>query len=440
MTEDPATGPSESRVATDTAELFTEDDGSPDIFRKRELLEVGSVPDGDRIVGRDNEIRNLVSNVRPIVRNESPAPTLVFGKTGTGKSLTARHVGNTAKEVGVKRGLDVGVAYVDCAQHNTETQAARATARDLNKEVGEPRNVPLTGLSAGQYYTIIWELLEDHFDASIVILDEIDRIKPGNDGNRDNILMQFSRAAEAGKTDTNIAVIAISNKIDYAEELNERVKSSFGDQEMQFPPYDANQLREIMEARRDAFHDGVLDSAVIPKAAAIAAREHGDARKAIRILKNAGIIAEGEGDSTVTGEHVDAAKDQAEVDRLEEHLSSQTPHARYILLALAALTESDKVDPDKDGFRTTRIHDAYEQVCDMEATDALKIDRVRELLAEQAFLDIIESSHVGGGHASGTFTEWRLLKDPSIVRECVDSDYVADGETADTRQAKIADE
>lgn len=105
------------------------------------------------------------------------------------------------------------------------------------------------------------------------------------------------------------------------------MKSSFGDQEIQFPPYDANQLLDIMEARRDAFYDDVLEPRVIPKSAALAAREHGDARKAIQILKNAGLIAEDRSEATVRVEHLDAAKNRAEVGRLEEHLSSQTPHA-----------------------------------------------------------------------------------------------------------------
>lgn len=427
-----------SRAGKNTAEMFTADDGTPNIIRNRELLEVGSVPDEDRIVGRDTEIETLVSNLRPIIVNDSPTPTLVFGKTGTGKSLTARHVSMTAKEVADNQGITVANAYVDCSQHTTETQAARATARELNKAADEPRNVPLTGLSAGQYYTIVWELLEEHFDAAIITLDEIDRIKPDQDGNRDNILMQLSRANEAGKTDSNIGVIAISNKIDYAEELNQRVKSSFGNEELQFPPYDANQLRNIMKARKDAFYDDVLETDVIPKAAALAAREHGDARKAIRILKNAGLIAEEQQDTTVRVEHLDAAKDRAEVDRLEEHLSSQTPHARYILLALAALTEGDDISPDNEGYRTTRVHDAYQQICELEGADALKIDRVRELLAEQAFLEIIESSYIGGGHKSGAFTEWRLLKDPSIVRECVDFKYEAAG-TERSHQSRLTD-
>jgi len=343
---------------------------------------------------------------------------LISGKTGTGKSLVARHVAETATNVAEREGLDVADIYVDCSQHSTETRAVCATARSINKAAGSPRDIPLTGLGASQYYTYIWELLED-FDAAVVILDEIDRIQPDNDGNQDNILMQLSRAREAQKTDTNIGIIAISNKLDYPEEMNQRVRSSFGDAELLFPPYDANQLKDIMRAREDAFYDDALESGVIPKAAALAAREHGDARKAIRILKNAGQIAEEMQDTVVREAHLDEAKQRAEADRVAEHVSTQTPHARHILLALALLTKNAEADDGEDGYRTTAVYDAYKIVCEEEGTDPLKIDRVRQLLDEQAFLDIIECRRTGGGHQKGTFTAHRLLKDPDVVVEGV---------------------
>lgn len=115
MVDENSSDADSSRAATNTAEMFTADDGTPNIIRKRELLEVGSVPDEDRIVGRDNEIEALVSNLRPIIRNDSPTPTLVFGKTGTGKSLTTRHVSMTAKGVASDQGISVANAYVDCS-------------------------------------------------------------------------------------------------------------------------------------------------------------------------------------------------------------------------------------------------------------------------------------------------------------------------------------
>ncbi len=88
---------------------------------------------------------------------------------------------------------------------------------------------------------------------------------------------------------------------------NERLDSSPQDNELVFDPYDADQLREILANRTDAFEDGVLDPDVIPKVAALSAKEHGDARKAIDTLYEAGRLAEKNGTDTVTVDHVDDA-------------------------------------------------------------------------------------------------------------------------------------
>ncbi|WP_276256810.1 Cdc6/Cdc18 family protein [Halomontanus rarus] len=394
------------------------------LIKNQNLLEVGMVPDEDRIVGRDDEIETFAGYLRPIVANGAPTPVLVYGKTGTGKSLVSQHVSGRARNAAERRGRTIAVAYIDCSQHSTEAQAVCALARDLNSKAGSPERIPLKGLGRSHYYTYVWELLETHFDGAITILDEIDRLQPDDEGNRDNILMQLSRARESGKTTKPIGIVGISNKIDWGEELNQRVRSSLGNEELIFPPYDANQLREIMYAREDAFYDGVLEESVIPRAAALAAREHGDARKAIRILKNAGLIAENRGDEMVRETHLDAAQKRAEADRLTELLSTQTAHAKNVLLALALLTEQN----DENEFRTTEVFSVYQEVCEHEGDDPLKLDRVRDLLDEQAFLDITEAYLTGGGRGQGTFKVHRLLKDPEVVRNCVNSTYGQDGE------------
>jgi cell division control protein 6 len=320
-----------------------------------------------------------------------------------------------ARASGERRGNRIGVVYIDCSQDSTETQAACSIARGLNEESSTGIAVPRTGLGRSHYYARLWDILDQRFDAVIIILDEIDRLKA--DDGEDNILMQLSRAREAGKTSVNIGIIGISNKINYRDRLNERVKSSFGDDELVFNPYDANQLRQIMEARRDAFVDGVIEEGVISKAAALAAREHGDARKAIRILRNAGEFAERNGFSTVREEHLDAAQKRAEVDRLQELLSGSTPHTKYALMGLATLTANNP----EDEFRTSVIYDAYRSVCADAGSETLTLYRVRDLLREQSFLEIIESYHTGGGRGGGSYTVHQLLKEPEIVFECVDT-------------------
>jgi cell division control protein 6 len=206
--------------------------------------------------------------------------------------------------------------------------------------------------------------------------------------------------------------------------MDERVKSSLCEREFVFPPYDATQLRSIMEARSDAFRDGVLDSSTIPRAAALAAREHGDARKAIDILRYAGEIAQSSGAETVREDFIVQARERAETDRFRELIRGSTPHSRYVLQALAVLALNQ---PDDDGFRTTRIYDVYEEVCRQEGSEPLSLRRVRDLLKEHAFLDILEQSRRSGGSAEGSYTEHQLLEDPDVVKKVlVETDDVDD--------------
>ncbi|MCT9098393.1 Cdc6/Cdc18 family protein [Haloarchaeobius sp. HME9146] len=391
---------------TNADDLFVREDA---IFANKELLEINHLPDEGRIVGRDEEISNLANAVNPAIFGQSPSNVLIFGKTGTGKSLCAKYVSNRLTETAGEEGVNAEYAYVDCAQDSTETQAVQTIAKSLNDPDETDITIPDKGISTSTYYKRLWVILDQLYDVSLVILDEIDKL------DNDDILMQLSRAGEAGKiTNCKIGVIGISNKIKYKDRMDERVKSSLCEREYVFPPYDASQLREIMNARRDAFKKGVLADGVIPRAAALAAREHGDARKAIDMLRYAGEIAQSKGAETVQEGYVTEARERAETDRFRELIRGSTPHSRYTLQALTVLSLNE---PDEGGFRTTRIYDMYEQICRQAGTSALSLRRVRDLLKEHAFLDIIEQSRHSGGSAEGSYTEHQLLEDPEVLRK-----------------------
>jgi cell division control protein 6 len=86
-----------------------------------------------------------------------------------------------------------------------------------------------------------------------------------------------------------------------------------------WPPYDANQLREILETRAQiGFNNGVLSDAVIPLCSALAAQEHGDAGKALTLLEYAGEIAVKKGGEIVTESDVRDAQNRLEMDRITE--------------------------------------------------------------------------------------------------------------------------
>jgi cell division control protein 6 len=388
-------------------DLFVREDA---VFENKELLEINHLPDEGRIVGRDEEIAALANAVNPAIFNQTPSNVLIFGKTGTGKSLCAKYVSGQLVTTAAEEGVTAAYAYVDCSQDTTETQAVQTIASDFNDEDRTGLSIPDKGISTSNYYKRLWTILDDRFDVALIILDEIDKLGD------DSILMQLSRAGEAGKVvDSKIGVIGISNKIKYKDQMDERVKSSLCEREFVFPPYNAGQLQDIMEARRDAFKPGVLAESVIPRVAALAAREHGDARKAIDMLRYAGEIAQSRGAEKVEESFVTVARERAETDRFRELISGLTLHSRFVLQALTLLSING--GDDRSAFRTSEIYTMYEQLCNQEASDALSLRRVRDLLKEHAFLDILEQSKHSGGSAEGSYTEHRLLEDPEVIKK-----------------------
>jgi len=389
-----------------TDNLFSHSD---QIFANKELLEINHLPEEGRIVGRDGELNDLATAVNPALFGQSPSNVLIYGKTGTGKSLCAKHVSARLVDATEDEETEAAFAYVDCAQDTTETQAVQTIASSLNDPTETELTVPDKGISTSTYYKRLWSILDQQYDVILVILDEIDRLGD------DSILMQLSRAGEAGKLDRcKIGTIGISNKIKYKDQMDERVKSSLCERELVFPPYDATQLRQIMNARRDAFKKGVLADSTIPRAAAFAAKEHGDARKAIDILRYAGEIAQAEQAEHVDETHVQQARQRAENDRFRELIRGATPHSRYVLRALATLSLNED---GQNGFRTSRIYDVYTEICRQGGADPLSMRRVRDLLKEHSFLDITEQSRHSGGSAEGSYTQHRLLEDPDVVEQ-----------------------
>jgi len=377
------------------------------IFANRDLVQIGHVPGLSRIVGRDDEVAAIGHALGPATVGGPPETTIIYGKTGTGKSLVARSVTREAKVEAAHNDVSFHHVYIDCSDYPTTAKASREMAWGLANSLDADIDIPRVGLAAADYRDITWELLEEFdVDACVIILDEIDILAD------EDLLRSISRARESGKVKTYLGAICISNKIEFRGRLNARLDSSLQDNELVFDPYDAGQLREILASRAEAFEDGVLDEDVIPKIGALAAKEHGDARKAIDTLSEAGRLAEKENATAVTSEHVDEAVRQAEINRFEELIEGTTPHAKYLLSALAALTAEY---PEKELFRTHRIYQHYTKIATQEGTDPLEEDSVYRLLKEQSFLGVTESNHTGGGRGEGSYLEHRLLRDPDIV-------------------------
>ncbi|WP_058992341.1 Cdc6/Cdc18 family protein [Haloarcula sp. CBA1127] len=384
------------------------------IFANKELLDIEHIPDEERIIGREDEISNLANSIHPAIRGGKPRNTLIYGKTGTGKSLVAKHVTQSAEDFAHDEGTRLDRAYIDCTQATTETQVVIKLGRIFNRPDETDISVPPSGLSTNAYYDRLWEILDTLHDVVIIILDEVDKLQ------ENNVLMQLSRAGEAGKIDScKVGILAISNKISFKDSLDERVLSSLQEREFIFPPYDANQLREIMRHRQDAFRDGVLTDDVIPLASAFAAQEHGDARKALDILRNAGELAKDDNSDVVQENHVRNAREQADIDRFSKLLQDQPTQSKAAVYALSLIAEGS----NQEEFPTRKIYERYEQLTESLDINPLSQRRMSDRLNEQAFLDILGvTDRVGRGRGKGMTNFYYLLEEPKVVQSAIESD------------------
>lgn len=380
-----------------------------DIFEKPWLLEIDNIPNADRIVGRDDHITFLAKNLRKMRTNSVPDNILEWGETGTGKTLVARHVCERLESATEGTENQIVTVYVNPDPISTYTSTFRKIAEQVNEKAEDSLKVPYQGLSAEHYRKQkLWPVVEKEFSGGVVvIIDEIDKHEEVNE-----VLYTLSRTQSKDDVQFPVVTIGISNDIEFKGEIESRVQSTLQPEHRTFTPYQEDQLVAILENRRDAFYDGVIDDEVIERTAELAAEEHGDARRAVRLLRNAGEIADDQGDDSVTATHVNEADELVEVELFME-LVKGTPLSGKLLLF--AITRLDRNNSDKDWFRTSEIHDTYQTVARDIEVEPKGYNRALELLNKHVTTGVLESKKKEGGD-TGKFRSYSLQGDVESTR------------------------
>lgn len=380
-----------------------------DIFEKPWLLEIDNVPEAKRIVGRDDHITFLAKNLRKMRTNSVPDNILEWGETGTGKTLVARHVCERLESATEGADAPIVTVYVNPDPISTYTSTFRKIAEKVNQKAENPLNVPYQGLSAEHYREQkLWPVIEDEFSGGlVVVIDEIDKHEEVNE-----VLYTLSRAQSKDDVEFPVVTIGISNDIEFKGEIESRVQSTLQPEHRTFTPYEEDQVVSILDNRCDAFYDGVLDEEVIPKTAELAAEEHGDARRAVRLFRNAGEIADEEGDDTVTAAHVREADELVEVELFMEMVKG-TPLSGKLLLF--AITRLDRNSSKKEWFRTSEIHETYQTIARDIEVEPKGYNRALELLNKHVTTGVLESKKKDGGD-TGKFRSYSLQGDIESTR------------------------
>jgi len=384
------------------------------IFKDKNLLQINYTPDA--ILHRNEQIKQIASILAPVLRGERTSNLFLYGKTGTGKTLSIRYVKDALQKRFKKDfGFELRIEYLNCKLKKVSDTEYRILAELIKKLGGE---VHPTGLPTQAVYNKFIEMIDLKKQLVVLILDEIDQTvkKISN-----NFLYNLTRL-NSELLKSQISIVGISNDLTFLDEIDPRVRSSLSEEEIVFPPYNAIQIQDILNKRAEnAFKKGILTEGVVAKCAAYAAREHGDARRALDLLRVAGELAEREGAKKVLLKHIDEANGKIEKDKIIDVVQSEPKQFQYVLYSIIKLSEKS----GNTSFFTGDVYNNYQEICNKNKAEILTQRRVGDIIQEFDMLGIINVRVISKGRG-GRMREIKLAISNEVLRKVKEivQDYI----------------
>jgi len=375
------------------------------IFKNKNVLQSNYQP--DEILHRDEQIKQIASIMAPVLRGEKTSNLFLYGKTGTGKTLSIQYVREQLlKRASINNNFKLRIEYLNCKLKKVSDTEYRILA-ELIKKLGE--DIPATGLPTESVYAKFIEIIDSEKQIFVLILDEIDQAikKISSD-----FLYNLTRLnSELSKT--QICLVGISNNLTFLEELDPRVRSSLSEEEIVFPPYNALQLQKILNKRsKEAFKENIIQQGVIEKCAAFAAREHGDARRALDLLRIAGELAERDKSKKILLKHLDEANNKIERDKILDIISSEPKQFHLVLNSIIQLSEKKKNEP----LFTGDVYNHYQNSCIQNKSEFLTQRRVSDIIQEFDMFGIINVKVISKGRG-GRMREIKIAIPKNIIEK-----------------------
>ncbi|WP_254533814.1 orc1/cdc6 family replication initiation protein [Natrinema gelatinilyticum] len=424
-------------------DMLLEFDQQEGLIRDRSLLDPNHIVEEDRIVGRDSQLQEVTKMLRVALGDNRPPNLFLYGPSGTGKSLITKAVCKNISEICETRDIRFGTIEVNCQDLDTLGVAIYELANCAADEAQVEVEVPKHGVATKEKWDELYRIVNENFDSAVFVLDELDMLVGRRDKQEpafSRLLYQLSRAGANNELTAHISVVAISNDTKMMESVGSRALSSFTPEDVHFDDYDANQLQSILRRRQDAFFENVLDEDVIPLAAAFAAQTHGDARKAIDLMRVAGELAEREGDDNVREVHVRQAQDKVEKNRVLEVVRGISTQKKLCLYATAAVA----AETANEAARSTTGYRVYQFLTDAIDAEQYHQETYVNKMKEMTTYSLVDFERRSHGPSSGMFLEFQFGERPETILETLREDsrinVVSPGEVSSVVKAQIRDE
>ena len=359
--------------------------GQDSLFIDRKAFDHAFEP--SNLPHRDHEVEALVRNLVDALNGHIPSNMLLYGVPGSGKTVVTRFVLGQLLDKGVEMGQPVQTYEINCRNVDTKYRVVQTIASQLARRGDTP--VPFTGWPTDRVLETLIYRMDRAAGVHIIVLDEIDNLvsRAGDD------LLYNLTSLNTVLRNARCCIIGISNDLHFTQQLDPRVSSRLSQEDLVFHPYGALEIQDILNERVETgLREDVLEGGVLELCAALAAQEHGDARRALDLLRISVQKAEQRAQARVDPKHVRLAQSQLEYDQVTPVLKSLPLHQKVVLFAI--------ILNEENGMRnisTGEVYRTYADACMKIGVEPLTPRRISSLLNELDTLGLIMARNVSKG-------------------------------------------
>ncbi len=337
------------------------------LFKDGELFELDHIP--EHFNHRDMQMQSLMYSVRPALSGGRPLNSLCIGAPGTGKTTAVLKIFEEIE----KHTPRIIPILVNCQINSTRYAVF---SQIFKKLIGYAP--PTSGVSFKKIFGEIAKHLAEREKVLVAALDDMNYLFYENEVN--DVLYSLLRAHET-HPGARMGVIAILSDTGVPHILDPKVESVFLPEEIKFPQYSYDEIRDILSNRAKAgFYPNVLDDSVLEIIAKYTFTL-GDLRVGIDLLKRAGLNAEGRASKTIAAEDVESA-----------YGKSRLVHLSYVM---RALKKEEKILLDLIvNSPNTNSGELYEK---FHEKTTLGYTRFYELLNKLGSIKLIDADFTGKG-------------------------------------------
>jgi len=383
------------------------------IIKNPNVLRHDYIP--NRILHRNKQQELVTQSLIPLYQKSIPPNLLVYGKPGTGKTLVVKKVLKQIQDRVDKNSYRIKIAITNAKDqsnlYNVLVDLGRQLGLKSKKTPNDKLWLPSTGLSISEVFNRILYIIEKNKINTVFVIDEIDHLAKLVDKTGKDILYSITRANLKLKNGS-LSLVGISNDVRFKEELDPRVISTLSEEEIVFPAYETNEIKEILEDRVPiAFEENVVSAGALNLCASMACRQHGDARRAIKLLNVAAKTAELNQANLITDEHVRLASQRIEVDKESQQLDAFSLHEKLLVITIMK----------SPNISTGDIYSAYKSLCKIIHQNELTQRRITQMLSEIELSGLISGRMIHQG-IHGNTKKFNLTVSPELVKNTLKSE------------------